>query len=461
MKQHAQRYIDEGWAVVPLVARTKRARDSWQKKTFAATDFKDDDNVGGKCGEPSGWRVDVDCDAPEAIEAARLLLPHTGLVHGRPSKPDSHYWFICEGIKSAQFIDVKGADGKSGMLVEIRSTGGYTALPPSVHPSGETFAWSIERDPMIIADTDDLLAVVRDVALAALLARHWPPSGARHAMIGPLAGFLLQAGLSPTFVARIIRTAATVAADTDVEDRMNFVSSTCAAFQAGHPVTGGPTLADSLGADVVAKMRTWLEYRDENEAVLDPKDPMPSARLFVQRDHTVDGVLALRHQSEVFFRYDGVYRDWPEADVRAALYRFLEQAKRPTDKALLPFQPNRSKVENVLDALRGVTNLPSQYAAPCWIEGDAPCDPMALLPCRNGLLYLPSRTLLPLTPQFFVVNGLAFDYDEHAPSPTEWLAFLDSVWPTDPASIDTLQEIIGYVPPAEYEARYYEQAAVA
>ena len=80
----AQAYIDQGWSVVPLRKGEKRASDSWNRKTYAANAFKTDDGIAGKCGEPSGWRVDVDLDHPLAVEIAPLLLPQTDLMHGRP-----------------------------------------------------------------------------------------------------------------------------------------------------------------------------------------------------------------------------------------------------------------------------------------------------------------------------------------------------------------------------------------
>jgi hypothetical protein len=80
----AKHYIDQGWAVVPLVKGEKRASTKWQSTTYGAGDFKPDSGIAVKCGEPSGWLVDVDLDAMEAVTVAKLLLPQTGLVHGRP-----------------------------------------------------------------------------------------------------------------------------------------------------------------------------------------------------------------------------------------------------------------------------------------------------------------------------------------------------------------------------------------
>jgi putative DNA primase/helicase len=46
---------------------------------------------------------------------------------------------------------------------------------------------------------------------------------------------------------------------------------------------------------------------------------------------------------------------------------------------------------------------------------------------------------------FFAHNVLPFAYEQHAPPPVEWLRFLDTIWGNDIESIETLQEIIGYL----------------
>jgi hypothetical protein len=183
--------------------------------------------------------------------------------------------------------------------------------------------------------------------------------------------------------------------------------------------------------------------------ILDPADPLPSARAFVERFHTIGRYLALRHQGGVFFEHcrdSGAYRERDEAAVRAGLYRFLEPAQTRDPKGkLLAFQPTKSKVENVLDALRAVCNLPSSVSAPCWLHDDPGLDPFDVLACRNGLLHIPTRRLNSPTPAFFTVNGLDFAYDANAPAPLNWLRFLDDLWPDDVESRETLQEVIGYL----------------
>jgi hypothetical protein len=61
--------------------------------------------------------------------------------------------------------------------------------------------------------------------------------------------------------------------------------------------------------------------------ILDPGDPLPSARAFVMRLHHVDGVLALRHQAGLFHAYQAnasAYGERDEAAVRAELHADLE-----------------------------------------------------------------------------------------------------------------------------------------
>jgi len=176
--------------------------------------------------------------------------------------------------------------------------------------------------------------------------------------------------------------------------------------------------------------------------VLDPSDPMPSARRFVEQFHTIDDFLGLRHQGGVFYQYrTTAYHEVDEAAVRARLYHWLEGAQAQGG----PFKPTDRKVDNVLDSLRAVCNLPKSSVAPCWLKDNPGLDPLEIVACRNGLLHIPTRRLLPATPRLFILNGLEFDYESKAPSPENWLKFLDQLWPKDTESIQTLQEWIGYL----------------
>jgi putative DNA primase/helicase len=106
-----------------------------------------------------------------------------------------------------------------------------------------------------------------------------------------------------------------------------------------------------------------------------------------------------------------------------------------------------------LDALKALTHLAATMKPPVWLKDDGMYTdlndvlyaPEDIVSFRNRLLHLSGRELVAHTPQLFVVNTLDFDYDPQAAAPTNWFAFLNSVWPDDPEVIDTLQEIFGYL----------------
>lgn len=191
---------------------------------------------------------------------------------------------------------------------------------------------------------------------------------------------------------------------------------------------------------------------DDEPVVLDPGDPLPSARALVARSHADGEQLSLRHQAGVFYAHQrdvSAYRELDELAMRAEVYAFLEPAKARSESkglpALVPFKPTKPKVENVLDALRAVCNLPAARTAPCWLDDDPSLDPFDILPGPHGLLHIPTRRVYPATPAFFTLQGLDFAYEPAAPLPARWLNFLADLWPDDPASRDTLQEWLGYL----------------
>jgi putative DNA primase/helicase len=190
----------------------------------------------------------------------------------------------------------------------------------------------------------------------------------------------------------------------------------------------------------------WADLAD---IVLDPADPLPSARLFVELRYTTDGTPTLHHHGGVFHAWDGAcYPAVDDATVRADVYRFLEAAKRriktKQGEVLTPFKPNTSKVNNVMDALKAVANLPITVQPPAWLDGRTDPPPAQIVPCQNGLLHLPTKRLLPASPAFFSPNALDFDYQPDAPDPEAWLRFLDELFEEDCEAANALQEWFGY-----------------
>ena len=104
---------------------------------------------------------------------------------------------------------------------------------------------------------------------------------------------------------------------------------------------------------------------------------------------------------------------------------FLDRAFRlDRDGKAVPFNPNRGKVGDVVEALAAAAQLSDAVRAPTWLDVEQHCCPTDIFACGNGLLHLPTRMLLPHTPAYFSVNAVEYPYDPTAREPTAWLAFL-------------------------------------
>jgi hypothetical protein len=254
----ARHYIGKGFTVVPVPAGEKNpGRDGWENLRITEADvpryFNNGQNIGLHNGEPSGWLVCTDHDKPEAAMLAGRFLDPT-LTSGRPSSPDSHWWFFAEGAPHTTFKDLDGS-----MILELRSTGHHTLVPPSVHPTGEQYRWSESGLSIAEVGGDDLLRRCRELATAALIARNLPKSrgeggGGRHDIGLALAGFMLRRGLSEKTIANILHAAWDAKgfggdergrreAHRDLDD---IVRDTAAAVQEGRPATGGHKLEELL-----------------------------------------------------------------------------------------------------------------------------------------------------------------------------------------------------------------------
>jgi putative DNA primase/helicase len=178
-----------------------------------------------------------------------------------------------------------------------------------------------------------------------------------------------------------------------------------------------------------------------NSAVIDTRAPYDNARLFQARL-----TMPLRHHRGGFHEWNG--SSWPEAGedkLRARLYAFLDGCQSKTKGGYCPVKPNASMVAGVLDALRAAAHLDATIEPPAWLDGADGPPAHEIVACANGLLHLPTLRMLPHTNSFFNHNALDYAYDPKAPAPKQWLAFLDQVWPDDPESIATLQQVFGYL----------------
>jgi putative DNA primase/helicase len=182
-----------------------------------------------------------------------------------------------------------------------------------------------------------------------------------------------------------------------------------------------------------------------------PSDPMAVARMFVEQQwSSPTNEVLLRHHRGDFYRWTGT--SWPEAEeasIRALMYRRLEHAEylkaTIAGEVPTPFEPNRAKIGNCLDALKALTHLDGGTPAPAWLDDAGPWPASEVVSLANGLFHLPSRTLFGHRPAFFSQHSLPFAYEAHAAPPERWLTFLHDLWQDDIETIETLAEAMGYV----------------
>ena len=145
----ARKYAELGMPVFPLQPRGKApatASGCLQATTDTAVigrwwDAAPDMNVAIATGGASGvFVVDVDDEIGEAtireLERANGALPSTvESLTGR----GRHIWF-----RLGEHDPVRNSAGKIGPGVDIRGNGGYVVAPPSVHPTGRKYEWSVD-----------------------------------------------------------------------------------------------------------------------------------------------------------------------------------------------------------------------------------------------------------------------------------------------------------------------------
>lgn len=139
----------------------------------------------------------------------------------------------------------------------------------------------------------------------------------------------------------------------------------------------------------------------------------------------------------------GAWRELADHGVVARAYAALADAVYPSAAGMVPWQPTRTRVGDVVDALKAAAILDAVAEPGSWL-GDGPHPTGTFVSVKNGLLRVEDRTLLPHDRRFFNFAAAPFDYDPDAPKPKRWLEFLDSLWDDDEEKL-LLQEFFGYV----------------
>lgn len=242
------------------------------KSFFEEMEQRGAPGLGLLLGEPSGGLIDIDLDHPIAMRLRDYFLPPSAMETGRAGRPRSHRWYVVEDMKHLPSSRrYKMPDGS--VSVELRSTGGQTVIPPSMHPSGEQYRWESEpwggdEGPARV-DGRVLAIQVALMGMASVLIEKWPHEGGRHEAYLHLAGGLLRYGDGvheywERNLPVLISALADATNDDDGPDTRvaEVMGTTVTKLREGARVTGFPSLGEVIGvehAELVRRMAKEVE----------------------------------------------------------------------------------------------------------------------------------------------------------------------------------------------------------
>lgn len=166
-----------------------------------------------------------------------------------------------------------------------------------------------------------------------------------------------------------------------------------------------------------------------------------------------DGVRRIHYQNTEFMVWNGQrYRALGADDIRPQISRRLSHfAEYKGDDengnpVWEPFKIRSVRMTEMVKTFQDMVHIDNEIVDPCWLcdaeDGEELPDPREIICCKNGLLDVAKRELLPPNAAFYSFNNTGIIYDPEAPEPRAWLDFLASS--LDKESRLLLQQWFGY-----------------
>jgi hypothetical protein len=217
MLKTARALAEKGLAVFPCLPRDKRPATPHGLKDATTDPIEIEDwwhqnpnyNIAIATGAVSGVFV-VDLDGPDAEAELRKLEAQHGEL---PATVESitgrgrHLFFKCPEKP------VRNSAGKIATGIDVRATGGYVIAPPSIHPSGRRYSWSVDSAATFAAALEWLLSIIAEPENGtAATASQWRGlvcngvvEGQRNSSAARLAGYLLRRFIDPIVALELVQ----------------------------------------------------------------------------------------------------------------------------------------------------------------------------------------------------------------------------------------------------------------
>jgi putative DNA primase/helicase len=401
-------------------------------------------NIGILNGTTSGL-IDIDLDCTEAVAFADLFLPKTVASFGHEGNGRGHYLVA---IKSSGKSRKFNLPDSYECLVELRSDGTQTMLPPSTHPSGHKLQFSYINDSAPAVDYADLLVATQRIAACSVIARSWS-EGSRHQLALAFAGMMYKVGFDQDLAKNVVNTICNFTSDEELDDRLNAVATTYA--QDASSVSGYGIMVDMLGVNTARKIAEWLDIGADNTDVIEADGTAPTILPTTHEDEITEEKMAEAftrwakkravyvHEKKQWYLWDGlVWRPDPSNAVRLLVSEFVSAAhaaqgqSRRFEDALWRFE-NLSKIKNTLE-------LAQPRLAKSITKFDT--DPMLF---AAGNTWIDLETGQPVTPKANTLVSLqsSVRYDPKADCPV-FKSFLREIFLDNDALVKFVQRTVGY-----------------
>ena len=399
-------------------------------------------NVGLINGDVSGI-VDVDLDCREAKHLASVLLPKGLAAFEHAGNDRGHILYRVNDAGKTQRYQCPET-GET--LIELRSTGSQTMIPPSIHPSGQKLKFTFLDDTVTLLDFNDLQVQVRKIAALSLIARRWK-EGIRHSLTLGVAGLLLKTDHDKAEVEEIISSICEITDDDELQDRLKAVETTF--NQPSENVAGLIQIEAVLGSKVTKQVVDWLGSSgtlicpsNQSEVILlgdlAAHEDLTEARVAVAFHSWAMAKAAFVSEKKCWYLWNGVV--W-QPDISGAITvlfdQFIDEAScdpRSNDfgSALKKYE-SKSKIMNTLSLAaprlaRSIEEFDGEHmvfaAKDTWIdlETGEPCQPN---PAKHISLQ----------------SQVAYDATASCP---HFLQFVDQIFCGDQELIGFVQRAVGY-----------------